>query len=248
VKPNNHKASGLTAIEVIITIALLGILLTLGQGAYSVWQKKVYIHNAAEELKSVLVQTQQKAAASADGKSWGVHFEANRYVIFSGDIYDPLNPANSVKNLTGLNIVNPATIYFSASADQTEVTKLTASMSGTVTLDAFEKEPIMASIATIGFTPKTGETGTVYEVRLNLPLTANRLPLRLGMTGDIEFSLREIPNVLTVPAKYIKSESGKKYLMVKKGNSREKIYVITGVEMDGDTEIKEGIKENDIVY
>ena len=108
-KPNNHKASGLTAIEVIITIALLGILLTLGQGAYSVWQKKVYIHNAAEELKSVLVQTQQKAAASADGKSWGVHFEANRYVIFSGDIYDPLNPANSVKNLTGLNIVNPAT-------------------------------------------------------------------------------------------------------------------------------------------
>ncbi|OGG07243.1 hypothetical protein A2872_03360 [Candidatus Gottesmanbacteria bacterium RIFCSPHIGHO2_01_FULL_42_12] len=147
-----------------------------------------------------------------------------------------------------VDIVNPATIYFSASADQTEVTKLTASMSGTVTLDAFEKEPIMASIATIGFTPKTGETGTVYEVRLNLPLTANRLPLRLGMTGDIEFSLREIPNVLTVPAKYIKSESGKKYLMVKKGNSREKIYVITGVEMDGDTEIKEGIKENDIVY
>ncbi|MFH0873317.1 MAG: type II secretion system protein [Candidatus Komeilibacteria bacterium] len=105
---NNHLL-GFTLIEIIVTMAILGILLTLGQGAYSVWQKMVHINNAAEELKSVLVQTQQKAAASADAKSWGVHFEADRYIIFSGDLYDPADTANKIKSLVGLTIINPDT-------------------------------------------------------------------------------------------------------------------------------------------
>lgn len=81
----------------------------MGQGSYAVWQKNVHIHNATEEFKSSLVQAQQKAAASADGKSWGVHLEADRYTLFSGDIYTVNNPTNVVKDLIGLTIVNPAT-------------------------------------------------------------------------------------------------------------------------------------------
>lgn len=103
----NKQRAGFTALEVVITILILGILATLGQGSYAVWQKKVNIHNATEELKSSLVQAQQKAAASADGKSWGVHLEADRYTLFAGDIYSVNNPTNVVKILVGLTILNP---------------------------------------------------------------------------------------------------------------------------------------------
>lgn len=95
--------------EIVITILILGILATLGQGSYAVWQKNVHIHNATEELKSSLVQAQQKAAASADGTSWGIHLEADRYTEFAGDIYSINNPTNVVKSLVGLTIVNPTT-------------------------------------------------------------------------------------------------------------------------------------------
>ena len=121
-------------------------------------------------------------------------------------------------------------------------------MSGTVTLDAFDKQPIPATVSTIGYAPKSGETGTVYEIKMDLPQTTNRLMLRLGMTGDVEFILRQLPDVLSVPKSYVKSESGKKYLLVKDGNSRKKVYVQVGEELDGNVEIKTGLKENDIVY
>lgn len=147
-----------------------------------------------------------------------------------------------------IDVVNPATLYFSATADQTEVAKLTASMSGVITLDAFGDQPINGTISTISFIPKAGETGTVYEVKLNLPAPAQsgvEAALRLGMTGDVDFIIKELPDVLSVPSKYLKTENGKKYVL-KQNN--EKVYVAIGEEMDGDVEIKEGLKENDIIH
>lgn len=144
-----------------------------------------------------------------------------------------------------IEVVNPATIYFSATADQTEVSKLTASMSGTITLDAFDKQPITGAISNIGFTPKSGETGTVYEVKLSMIHASNPMLLRLGMTGDVDFTIKELPNVLYVPAKFIKTENSKKYVL---NQNNEKIYLTAGEEMDGDVEIKAGLKENDIIH
>ena len=73
-------------------------------------------------------------------------------------------------NLTALNtaefdIVNPQTVYFSANADQTEVTKLYDGLNGKLILDAYPDKTITGSIKSISFIPKTGETGTVYAVK-----------------------------------------------------------------------------------
>lgn len=145
-----------------------------------------------------------------------------------------------------IDVVNPATIYFSATADQTEVSKLTASKSAEITLDAFTDEKITGTVSTISYIPKTGETGTVYEVKINLPREASaKWGLRLGMTGDVDFIIRQLADVLSVPAKYVKSENGKKYVL--KPNN-EKVYVTTGEELDGNIEIKEGLKENDTIH
>ena len=140
-------------------------------------------------------------------------------------------------------VVNPDTLYFLATADQSEVSQLAASISGTISLDAFSDSKIPATISAISFTPKSGETGTVYEVRLNFPPVND--PLRLGMTGDVEFVTKEISDVLFVPSKYLKTENGKKYVL---GKNKEKIYVMTGEDMDGNVEIISGLKENDTIY
>jgi RND family efflux transporter MFP subunit len=144
-----------------------------------------------------------------------------------------------------IDVVNPDSLYFSATADQTEVAKLTASHSAEITLDAFDKEKITGTVSTISYTPKAGETGTVYEVKIDFLLTPNPYSLRLGMTGDAEFIVKELPDVLYVPSKLVKTENSKKYVLKQ---NKEKVFVTIGEEMDGEVEIKDGLKENDIIY
>jgi len=65
--------------------------------------------NAADELKSTISLAQAKAISAAANKNWGVHLEDGQYVLFSGSFYDQNNPDNKVKELRGVQILNPST-------------------------------------------------------------------------------------------------------------------------------------------
>ncbi len=147
--------------------------------------------------------------------AWLTAKRALRYAsIFSpikGVVYDipPTQPGEFITttNPVEFNIVNPETIYFSATADQTEVGKLAVGQKGVVTLDAFSEKPFEGEVRKIAFAPKEDETGTVYEVKLTLSSKSQIQP-RLGMTGDVNFVLAELPNVIAIPNRYIKKDNG----------------------------------------
>lgn len=145
-------------------------------------------------------------------------------------------------------VVNPASIYFSATADQSEVAKLTPGMAAEVTLDAFSDSKLTGSIERIGFTPKAGETGTVYEVKIKVPIGPLTERLRLGMTGDVSFLLETKRDVLVVPARYIKNDKGRKYVSVMEGGKLIKKYVEIDGTWSGETVIKSGVDEGVKVY
>lgn len=144
------------------------------------------------------------------------------------------------------DIVNPNTIYFLATADQNDVIKLKDNMPGNITLDAFSEATTSGNIKFISFVPKSDEAGTVYKVKV--VLNDNKLPLRIGMTGDAEFTLKEKADALAIPSSYIKTEGGKYYVLKKQGDDRKKTYIILGDEWGEMTEIKEGLLENDVIY
>ncbi len=105
----NSSKRGFTAIEILLVIAILGILATLGQMSYSVWLKKVQVNTSVEQIRSALIRTQQQAVAAEGGTAWGIHLEADRYTIFATTNYDPVSPLNKTKILTGVNILQPET-------------------------------------------------------------------------------------------------------------------------------------------
>jgi len=148
-----------------------------------------------------------------------------------------------------IEVVNPNSLYFSLLPDQTEVTKLQASMSANIIFDSYPDETVTGSIERIDFTPKSGETNTVYEVKITFPSThGNLTKYRIGMTGDATFTILEKPDVLLIPTTAIKIDKEKKYVMKKSGTKKEKIFVDVGIESDQMAEITGGLAEGDIIY
>jgi len=146
-------------------------------------------------------------------------------------------------------VTNPDSLYFSLLPDQTEVTKLTSSMSAEIVFDSYPDEKIIGTVGNIAFIPKSGETNTVYEVKISYPLNNdNHTKYRIGMTGDATFTILEKPDVLVVPLSFLKTEKDKKYVMKKTGNKKEKTYIDVGIESDQITEITGGLAEGDVIY
>jgi len=144
-------------------------------------------------------------------------------------------------------IVNPKTVYFSALADQTEVIKLQEDMLGELSLDSYPDNPLKGSIKNIAFTPKTGESGTVYKIKFIFDDNNDIYKYKLGMTGDLSFVTNKKENVLYLPIKFIKNEKDKKYVNLWKNKEKEKIYIETGLETDNLIEITKGLSENDTI-
>lgn len=148
---------------------------------------------------------------------------------------------------SAFEVVNPATVYFSATADQTEVTKLRTGQKATIIVDAYPDERIGGVISSIAFSPRTGDTGTSYEVKLALKEAPDVMKYRLGMTGDVEFVTKEQTGVFAVPTTFVLSEAGKKYVFVMKDNKKIKTEVKTGAEGDTDIEIVSGVRAGDVL-
>lgn len=150
-------------------------------------------------------------------------------------------------------IINPKTIYFSATADQNDVVNLKQDQTGEIVLDAYPNIILNGKINMISFVPKTGETGTVYQVKISLNANDDDYRYRFGMTGDANFTIREIKNVLYAPTKYVKSEKNpdgiltRNYVLKKVNNEQVKTTVKLGEEVDENTIITSGLKEGDIV-
>lgn len=145
-------------------------------------------------------------------------------------------------------IVNPKTLYLSVTAEQSDVVLIKQGMVSEIVFDAFAEKTYKGIVDYISFAPKTGESGTVYQIKLLLDKEALELPLKLAMTGDVEFVLDEKRDVLSVPIQYVKKDSKGDYVMLKRSNKQEKIYVKRGDEYDNKVEIKNGLEPGDVVY
>jgi len=141
-------------------------------------------------------------------------------------------------------IINPKTLFFSFTADQTEVIKLKEGLKGKMIFDSFPDKEIEGKISYLSFVPKAGETGTVYEGKIKLtPDDLN--DYKYGMTGDVTFSLSEKKNVLTIPTNYVRTDSKGKYVEKKQESGKVKVYPKLGEDVDGDYQIISGLSEGD---
>lgn len=173
---------------------------------------------------------------------------ATLYAPFSGIVTHVVNPfigAFVTASVPQFELLNPETIYFSVTADQTEVTSIKPDQEVQINLDAFSDKKLFGVVKKIAFAPSAAEAGVAYEVQVDL--NGSALDYRLGMTGDAVFVLDQKDEALYVPTGFVKSDKTGRYLLVDRG--AKKIYVELGLEgMDQVEVISDDISEGLVIY
>ena len=167
---------------------------------------------------------------------------------FSGviaSITHPYTGINTALTESQITLVNPDSIYFEVNADQTEVTDLREGQKVMLILDSFPEKEMEGVIDYIGYTPKAGEVGTVYKVKITI-LDNLDSKVRIGMSGDAKFVISEKDNVLFVPPNFVNTDTTGKYLNLENKNNKK--YVEVGIEGEDRVEIIGEIEEGELVF
>jgi len=135
-----------------------------------------------------------------------------------------------------------------AEVDETDIGQVRLGQQATVTLDAYPKQKIPATVDHIAYESTVVSNVTIYEVDI-LP---NRIPenFRSGMSAEVSILVAEARDVLTVPSEAVKQgRRGGSYVLLPGGPDGQdrRQRVETGMEAEGRTEIVSGLQEGDEV-
>lgn len=154
----------------------------------------------------------------------------------------------NINSSQAIEVINPVSVYISVLADQTEVTQLQKDMKADIVFDAYPSEHMEGLITSIAFSPKAGETSTVYEAKLTLNTANDTYKYRLGMTADVNLITSQRKGVLAIPTNFIKEDNGVTYVLKSVDTKKEKITVELGNESDNLTEITKGLSEGNVIW
>lgn len=90
---------GFTLIEIILVLAIIGILTVISLKAMAKFRNQAVLDATVEGVVSILREAQNLTLASKEDSSYGVYLEPSRIVLFQGDAYVEGDGDNVVSDL-----------------------------------------------------------------------------------------------------------------------------------------------------
>ncbi len=172
------------------------------------------------------------------------------YSPFAGEIIAvsaPFAGVNILPTTATFRVVDPKSLYFQALIDETDIPKVKIGSKVALRLDAFPDQTFDAVVGNIDLNSTlSGGGGTAYQTKITF-LGETRDFFRLGMNGDAEIILANLPKVLLVPLSALSEKEGKTYLWKVEGGKAKKAEVKIGATNDDFAQVTDGLSEGEKV-
>jgi prepilin-type N-terminal cleavage/methylation domain-containing protein len=147
---NPHK-QGMTVIELLIVIAVLGIVFSIVIPQFSKTRENQVLKNTVSDILSSLNKAQSRTLASVNSSSYGVHFQSDKIVIFKGTVFSAGDANNETINITTpANISNVTFAGVSGNSGDVYFNRLsgTPNQNGTITVSTSSFSKVITISAT----------------------------------------------------------------------------------------------------
>ncbi len=140
--------NGFSVIEVMIAVAVVGILAALGFSHLTAANERKALALDVEKVLSVLATARGQTLAGKEGFSYGVHFEDRKIVLFRGTIYNAGEVTNKIYSFAdGVHLASTALVGGGAEVMFNKLTG-TTEQSGTLTI-ALLRDATLTKVVTV---------------------------------------------------------------------------------------------------
>ena len=230
----------------------------------SLYDQQLVSSEEFEQVKQQLSQAKEEASAAQDalevirdGVSSSNATSSSTLVrsTISGLILDvPVKVGNSVIQANTMNdgttvatVANMNDLIFDGNIDETEVGNLVEGTPVTITIGALQNYSLDAVLEYVA--PKAVENNGAnqFEIKAAVSVPGDKM-IRSGYSANAEIVLETAEHVLSVPESALEFDDDDTYVYLKSGEGKfERIKIVTGLSDGLNIEVKEGLKEGDIV-
>jgi len=154
-----------------------------------------------------------------------------------GEMVNPVQPILVLSDLTALEV--------DVNLDETDVTHVALAQEAHVSVDAFPGVAMVGEVTYIA--PKADIFSGVVLYPVTVRLMISDLPLRAGMTADVEITTATQEGALIVPLRAVHTEDGHAYVDRLGDGEVERVEVTLGLTTDTEAEITGGLAAGDVV-
>ncbi|MFQ6102272.1 MAG: efflux RND transporter periplasmic adaptor subunit [Anaerolineae bacterium] len=129
--------------------------------------------------------------------------------------------------------------------DETDVAQVTVGQEALVSVDAFPDAELTGEVTFIAPVAQVESGVVLYPVTVRLSPT--EIPLRAGMTADVEIVSASQEGALIVPLRAVHTEGEQAYVYRLVGSQTGQVEVTLGLTTDTEVEITSGLAEGDVV-
>jgi len=147
----NLNQKGITISEILLAIAIIGILAVLVLPGFAKIKKVQVLKSATENIVSIVGKARSQTLSSLDSSEYGVHFGSDEIVLFKGTSYSESDPNN--KNTEIIFPASISSISLTGEAVDLYFNRLSGlpSVSGTITVSVPGLSSKTITISAMGF-------------------------------------------------------------------------------------------------
>ena len=139
-------------------------------------------------------------------------------------------------------------LILDATVDEIDMAELSVGQAARLSFEALPKQEIAGTVALVA--PSSTNTGGAVGYHVEIHFVPGDLPVRIGMTTNVDIVTREASDALMVPNRAIDADrSARRYYVTRLDASggEERVEVQVGLRGDDHTQILSGLSEGDVL-